>query len=481
MRNNTVRLALIGLLCFSTSAAAWGPQSQIAIVSTAGRMLAKERVAPLSRMEREIRQGASLTSGELELLMPYAETQPVRAILGEMEVLRAVREAGVDPYFAFRLGVLGKVTAIATAPMRTAEPVYRRMYYDDVDQRITRPGLDLKPREMVDSATYFARLDREIEARQAQLERDYRAGLGFEGTARATFGQDISRSINAVGDVWYTVLQRRGIAAGVSQEQKRTYIRRAMAFYIDRGSLGEINAAYKRFETLNVHTADLMKEIGDMMYEAGMRERAVQEYLAVLEKEPDRRDVVRRIAEYYIDLADEELDNDRLETAHDYYARALQVDPLHPFAEAKRLTTARLIRDRDARLAATRAAIAQGRDLEESAELRADTRRYAEAITQLRDALELYREVTSEFVIERRAAQAGINRVTARLRDMRAGLQESAAELTGAGSSIDVADLADTEGALQRETLYKRMIENAYEQELERLRPQVELRIDEQN
>jgi tetratricopeptide (TPR) repeat protein len=440
-------------------------------------MLSKEGVAGLSNMEDEIRQGASLTSGELDLLMPYADMQPVRAILSEMQLLQAMREAGVDPYFAYRLGALGKIAAEITAPMQTADSLYRTMYYDDIDQNITKTGLDLEEREMVESAEYFARLAREIEARQTLLVRDYRAGLGFEGAAKTTYGQDISRSLNAVGDVWYTILQRRGVAAGVSEEQKRNYVLRAMAFYVDRGKLGEINAAHKRYEKIDVYTGDVLKEIGDMMYEAGMRERAVEEYLTVLEKEPERKDVVRRIADYYIDLADEELAEDRLETARDYYARALEVDPLHPYAESKRLTAEKLIRERDARQAEARAAITRAQELEESAELKAATNRYAEAITQLSNALELYRGVTSEFVMEKRAAQAGINTVSARLREMRARLRESATDLSGAGSEADVKNFASTEAERQREALYERMLESAYQEEIERLRPQVNLQV----
>ncbi|MFO7975417.1 MAG: hypothetical protein R6V12_12375 [Candidatus Hydrogenedentota bacterium] len=476
MRKSAVILAMTGLLCVSLPAQAWGPRSQIAIVTTAGRMLTKEGIAPLSKMEKEIRQGASLTAGELNILMPNADIQPVRAILTQMQLLQTVREAGIDPYFAFRLGAVGKVTANVTAPMQTANPVYRKMYYDDIDQNITKTGLDIQPREMVDSAEYFARLTPLIEARQALLERDYRAGVGFEGAAKASYGEDISRSINAVGDVWYTILQRRGMTASVSEEQKRTYVLRAMAFYTDRGKVGEINAAHDRYEVLDVYTADVMKEIGDMMYEAGMRERAVQEYLAVLEKNPERKDVVRRVADYYIDLADEELKKERLELARDYYARALEVDPLHPYAESKRLTAEKLIRERDARLAEARDAIAKAQELEEQAELTASTKRYAEAISQLREALELYRGVTSEFVVQKRAAQSGINTVTARLQEMRTKLQESASGLSGAGSSVDVSRMAADEAAEHREEIYESMIEHAYQEQMDRLRPQIDLR-----
>ncbi len=477
MRKSAVGLAVLGLLWIGVPAGAWGPQSQIAIVTTAGRMLSKEGVVPLSKMEKEIRQGAALSSGELALLMPNADMQPVRSILTEMQLLQTVRESGVDPYFAFRLGALGKVVASVTAPMQTADPVYRKMYYDDIDQRISETGLTLQARQMVDGTEYFARLSRELEERQAMLATDYKSGLGFDGVAKTTYGQDISRSINAVGDTWYTVLQRRGVSAGVSQDQKRNYVLRAMAFYVDRASVGEINAAHTRLEALDVYTGDVLKEIGDMMYEAGMRERAVEEYLAVLKKEPERKDVVRRIADYYIDLADEELEKDRLETARDYYARALEVDPLHPFAESKRLTAEKLIRERDARLAQARDAITKARELEENAEVQASTKRYAEAIVQLRQALDLYRGVTNEFVVEKRAAQAGINNVTSRLRELRTGLQESASALSGAGSSVDTANLAGKEAENQRDALYKTMVEKAYEQELERQLPQVDLRV----
>jgi len=108
--------------------------------------------------------------------------------------------------------------------------------------------------------------------------------------------------------------------------------------------------------------------------------------------------------------------------------------------------------------------------------LKASTKRYAEAISQLREALELYRGVTSEFVVEKRSAQAGINTVTARLQEMRTNLQESASDLSGAGSGIDAMRLAETEAGEQREDIYESMIEHAYQEELERLGPQVDLR-----
>jgi len=81
MRKSAVGLAVLGLLWICVPAGAWGPQSQIAIVTTAGRMLSKEGVVPLSKMEKEIRQGAALSSAELALLMPNADMQPVRSIL----------------------------------------------------------------------------------------------------------------------------------------------------------------------------------------------------------------------------------------------------------------------------------------------------------------------------------------------------------------------------------------------------------------
>ena len=359
MRKSAVGLAVLGLLGLSAPAVAWGPQSQVAIVTTAGRMLSKEGIAPLAKMEKEIRQGASLTAGEQAILMPYADIQPVRSIMTEMQLLQAVREAGVDPYFAFRMGALGRVAANVTAPMQTADPVHRKMYYDDIDQRITQTGLNIQPRQMVDNEEYFSRLSLEIQARQTMLANDYRSGLGFEGVASATFGEDISRSINAVGDIWYTVLQRRGVVPRACRRNRNATTSFApWPFMSTAAAWAKSRSEHKRFEALNVYTGDVMKEIGDMMYEAGMRERAVEEYLAVLEKEPERKDVVRRIAEYYIDLGDEELNRDRLETARDLYARALEVDSLHPFAESKRLTADKLIRERDARLEKARQTIA---------------------------------------------------------------------------------------------------------------------------
>lgn len=468
--------ACIVLALFLGAAApapAWGPQSQLAVVTTAARLISKEGSAPLSQFEREIRQGAQTAPARMLELLPDLALDPLRTIDSEMRLLQAARAARVDAYFAYRLGMLGALVAQSTAPMQDAKPLYRKLYQDDVEQHIGTVSIRTAARQIIEPRRALPDLRRQAGSRQDLIERDYEGGIGFEGVARQSLAEDVSRSVNALADVWHTLLTSRAVVANVSPNAMRDYVLQAMAFYTERGNLNEINAAYARYSELSAFDADLMKRIGDMFYGAQMYDRAVREYQAVLARDPSRKDVVRRIADYYVEQGDREMGEGRLEAGRDHYARAADADALHPTAQIKRQTTEQLIRERDARQADMRGRIHAGREREEAAEARAEARQYAEAITMLREALAEYQEVSDEFIVERRAAEAARNRVTARLRDIESRLLSSTEELSGGGTGGDVRKLATESAAAQRERVMRDMVRREYESEVRRLQQQL--------
>ncbi len=107
-------------MIFSISGYCWGPTAQISIISNAIHLLDKELNASLKKLEVDIRNGAAIPDDRLYLLFPTAKTDPIHAIESEINLLIAVKPKKIDPYYAFRLGVLGKLTAQATSPLQNS-------------------------------------------------------------------------------------------------------------------------------------------------------------------------------------------------------------------------------------------------------------------------------------------------------------------------------------------------------------------------
>ena len=402
-------------------------------------------------------------------LYPFLSSSAVGAIEAEMILLQAVQGDRVDAYFAYRLGVLGKLVAEVTAPLAEVNITYRNLYYADVERQIRNVPLKGSARQVVDPPLYFPRVMAEAASRDDVIEREYQDGTGFDGVARALLPQDASRSVTAVADVWFTILSGRAPKGDVSDTQLRRYVEDAYAFYINRGNTAEIDAASARLDALTPKTPDLQVRIGDMFFEAALYERAMNEYRAVLRTAPDRRDVVEKMSAYYVDQGDKALENNRLEEALDAFRQALEVNPLHPTAEAQRLTIEGLISARDARLAGNRASIDRAHQFESLAEQEATRNRYAEAIALLRQASAAYYEVTDEFPAEHQRRMRGMNNLRYRIDELKKEIMVNAQIFSGSGFILDTRELARRGDPGLSEEALKTLVRREFENEMKKL------------
>lgn len=469
MRKAFRLLAGLALLATAFPAAAWGPRAQRAIAASALRMISREGRVPLVRLQDEVLQGVGATAEKTADLMPGAASDPVSAIESQMYLLQAVRGEGVTPYFAYRLGVLGKVVAQATAPLANAPAIYRERYYADADQNIDETFLEVSARKFVDPSLYVTRVMREAQARQDVILKDYQEGAGFNGVARAALPEDANRSVEAVADVWHTILLSSAVPANVAQTQIRNYVVNALAFYVDRGNRNEINASYARLMRMCEQTPDLRKQIGDLFFNAGYAERAMTEYRAVLAAQPQRKDVVERIASYYVRVGDRAIEDKHLEAARGAYALALEADKLHPNAQKKLMEAETLLAERDARREAARAALAEGRELQAQADQQALQADYAEAIALMGRAEEYFQRVPEEFPEENREAMAALNAIRVRIREVKGELVANAQTLSNTGSAYEARRLAREMEGVEEEAL-RALIANQFEAEVANLR-----------
>ena len=344
-------------------------------------------------------------------------TDPMRAIDTEMALLTAARGARIDAYFAWRLGALGKLVSRVTAPMATADPLVRNQYYDDAEKAVDAGTLKPKPREAVKTIADLERIALEANSGNDLISGEYQAGTGFRGTAVTRLGIDISRSVNAVADVWWTIITSQTVPGNISERQLQDYVVSAYEYYVERGNEAEIDAADANYRKLTTYSADMSARIGDLLYAAGMRERAVKEYEAAVAAAPERRDIVEKIGNYHAERAEESLENGLLEEAMAGFEKALSVNMLHPTAEKRRLEVAAMIQQRDEQMAQYQTQLKQAEDLRALAEEEAAKNRYAEAVALLKQAEDAYKAVGDEFPSEAQRRTRGLREVQARARN----------------------------------------------------------------
>ena len=145
-------LVSVLLVLPAASSQAWGPATQQAVVTTAVHVFSREGIAQLSRLDRDIRDGAAVSTDMIANLYPGYATGPVRAVETEMCLLDTVRGDVVDPYFAYRLGVLGRLVAALTAPLLDADRNIRDHYYADVDKNMQQLPLKTSQRTQARSS-----------------------------------------------------------------------------------------------------------------------------------------------------------------------------------------------------------------------------------------------------------------------------------------------------------------------------------------
>ncbi len=464
-----ITLAVVLALLAALPAAAWGPRGQAAIVSTAMNLLSKNGDVPLVRLSAEIKAGAAISMSELEASYPDLSNNPLQAVESEMALLSAMRHSRVDAYYAYRMGVLGKAVAMISSPMRAAPVNLRNQYNEDTDKALQGVQLRQAARKDAGSQTYFQGLLQEVKSSDEMILKQYQDAVGFKGIASSTLPLDASRSVAAVCDVWWTILSSKTVPGGVSETQMQGYVLDAYGFFIKRHNEKEIDQANAQYGGLTPITPDMRAKIGDLLLEAGYQERAIKEYETAIASAPDRRDVVQKVADFYVAKGDAALKDNRLEEAQAAFEKAAKANPLHDTAESKRLQAENLILERDARMAAQQASLQRAGDMRDLAEQEAQKNRYAEAISLLQQAEAAYKEVSEEFPSLLQQRTRGQRDVQNRTTQLKEALTANASTYSGTGSTTDPRELVKAGSKGLEEDALRLIVKNQLKSEMDKL------------
>jgi tetratricopeptide (TPR) repeat protein len=304
---------------------------------------------------------------------------------------------------------------------------------------------------------------------------DYRTGEGFVGFAGGALPQDLSRSINAVADVWHTIFANSVTGLDVARADVRGFYLNAIEFHLTRTrpNIAEASESLARLREANLLDADTYKAAGDLFFAANLEERAMEQYEAALALEPGRRDVMEKVAQYYVQKGERAQQEKRLEDAAEAFQSAQQANPLHPDAQRKLIEARDNIEDRDARLQQARQAIGEGDSAMSDAQTAAFDSNFAEAITKLRLAQRAYATVTNEFPVEAETAQSSLREADLLMREYKGDLITNAQSLSGSGFPNDARRLAENAEDIGEEAL-RSMLDREYRNAVQTLRQQLQ-------
>ena len=441
------------LVATAGPAMAWGPDTHESVVSAAGHIYSRNSPVPLTNLMSYIRQGATIGEEEDRALYLQYSVDPVQAIQREMFLLQGVRSDRVDPYFAYRLGALGKKVVEHVAPMRDGSAAIREQYYADVDRAVSRVSLTGSTRNIVEPAAYFGVINREAQSNNGTIAVDYRSGVGFDGLASSNLSKDVSRAVDCVADVWYTIFQSNVEFIDISRSDMRNYMLSSIEFYLKSGNVSEVEDVYVRARQMNLLDAEMKEKVGNYYYDNEYFEEALAVYDELLATNPRIPDVSRRISDYHVSLGKRALNRNDLDAAQVSFQDAVNADQLNEDAQRQLVTTTRAIEKREARYVEQQGHNEAGQRLLLEAEGADQRREYAQAIQYLRDAQDRYSNVTTEFEDLNTDAVIGRRRVQVKLDQMKGGLVNNAQLLSGSGFAYDARLLAEMSGDLSEETL----------------------------
>lgn len=437
MVHQSVRIAVVAVLGLAAAGPAfgWGPTAQSAIVGTAFQVLGKSFGNPFRTVdvnyEKDVLNGAAAgravlnADGHLN-----SQGHLVNAIGTEIQLLREIRRRGNGggSYFSYRMGVLAALVSDAMFPLTFASDTRGAQLRAQVERDIDKHLKSYQMRTKQPHLEYVRYPQQYFEQRRAMfadartiLEADYTRGAGYDGYASSSAPALLQATVEAVADVWFTVLRPEGDISDVTPSQRslENYAMDQVLYQLrEKRNLREAERAYRQFAGLKSNTLALYERIGDAFYAFGpdAHERAVQEWTNALSMPgPERSRVMKKLAGYYLGVGKSHLDaagkpnapKDALQNALANFTKALEYDQSSEEAAQLINETQIKIAERDQRLALAIETLSAAESVVKQAEKSRVDENYAEAIAQYKRAITVFEQVGDEFKEQFDASEAG--------------------------------------------------------------------------
>ncbi|MCD6288449.1 MAG: hypothetical protein J7M12_04980, partial [Candidatus Hydrogenedentes bacterium] len=402
---------------------AWGPNASEAIALAALQTIRRDFPDALVGSEKELFAGARISNEKMMDSFVYAGNVAAPAIVvnREMNMLRDVARIQVTEYFAYRFGVLAKITADSLVPFglpkNAAEKAIKAKFEADIDARLKSLRYQFEDRRIVTSPTlYFQERSQFLDVGRAYISKEYQSGKGYGDYCRRAVPEYYRTAITAVADVWFTILKDVKTKRIVKQKflppppksirlhsPKKVlvnyFVDEIIYFLSDEEKRDLVDESYSFFSQYNRDPAmaEPYDRLGDAFLAAGQGPRAVSEYRKGLKVKPTWNELRNKIIRYYLTVGQEQLDARNLEDALATYNSLLEVDPANELGNRRKTDTINEIKARDKRKSHAEELIAKGSAIVRQANELEAAGKFLAAIEQYKNAIALFESVTEEF------------------------------------------------------------------------------------
>ncbi|MDZ4858110.1 MAG: hypothetical protein SGI88_03945 [Candidatus Hydrogenedentes bacterium] len=427
-------LAALACAFAAPHAHAWGPTAQSAIVGTAFQVISKGYADPFKTVdinyERDVLAGAAAGRSVLNLGGHLdSDSDVMHAIGTEIQLLRDVRKRGSGgSYFAYRMGVLASMVSDVIFPLTFEHDAQGAQLRAQVERDIDKNLKSYQMRTKSPHLEYIRNPVQYLSDRQSMfadartiLAADYSRGEGYNGYAKSSGATMLQSTVEAVADVWFTVMRPEGDSSDVKPSTKSLtqYATEQVVYQLrDKKNMREAERAYRQFAALKSNSLAAYEIIGDAFYAFGPqgRDRAVQEWSNALALNgPERNRIMKKLAAHHLALGKAHLGEapkpnaprDALPNALENFTKALEYDQSSEEAAKLINETQIQISERDQRLALAIATLSAAESVVKQAEVSAVDQQYAEAIAQYKKATTVFEQVGDEFKEQFDAADTG--------------------------------------------------------------------------
>ncbi len=422
-------------------AVAWGPEAQRAMTNQAIQMIRRAHNdafrADNTYYGRDVLLGAAAGTAALRDAGTFmTDAEAIRIVEEEIMLLRAAMEYGKGSYFAYRMGALSSLVSDLMLPFgvpsNQAEAELHEAIVTDLEDNLRRLVYRRAQGgpQVVHNAEEYFREQRAFRDNARQIIRaEYQRGDGFAGYVGNAANQYFSTGINAVVDVWHTVLRQQDPMT--SAPPRRSDLAWYFVYEIEyhllaRSSQRHAERAYTNFEVVNPNLLAAHEAIGDAFYAFGAQERAVREWERALNATGgERRRVVEKLSRHYLDNGRDALAQAQTATegrdaalseAEQAFRRALEYDRLSDEAEELLTETNALIREREEQRRMVTSIMSGGESVFQQARQSAQQGDFGTAFAAYYRSRDLFESVDDAFPEQYQTAQNRLRTINTEVR-----------------------------------------------------------------
>jgi len=498
--------AVLGLVAWD--AAAWGPRARKALGKTSMQLISRTHRdvfgTPDNWHDGDVIRGITDFWDVFDTeTSPRTDAQAVALIGNEIQLLREARKHSSIAYFSYRMGALaglvGEVMLPFGNPATQAEERLKRQIEDDIDERVEsflfKPNGNRRLHFVRLPKDYFRKARTFYDDAATIIAHDYAKGDGYDGYMRQGAEVFFGKAVEAIGDVWHTVLEPPAEDETVPSPQALTW------YYVDeidylltvKGNLAAADRAYDVFVDVNPGIVTAYEEVGDRFYAAGEEERGVKEWEKALRLHgPRHREVTKKLADHYLrkgrallQLASSEegkkTRDSNLQSALYALTKALEYDQANPEAAELHNETMNQIAERELLRQIAIDCISKAERMIQSAEASEKSGSLAGALADYNHALTvLDAKEIDEFPAQAEAAEESRTKVANAIREITDDLLNEASQAIATGDDHLSADRFDQAIQSYRnvETILAAIVDEQYDAEKRELIDQANEKIN---